>query len=94
MKKSVQKDRGSIFFSVAGFDYSNGEVIITSDAYLQNNPQDFGIIIKKNNEDYDIVSGWRHKRKDKFLTRACLQLSPTGSFLVSLESDSTIMAPP
>lgn len=53
----------------AGFDYANGEIIITLDADLQNDPEDIHLLIKKIEEGHDIVSGWRQKRKDKFLTR-------------------------
>jgi len=53
----------------AGFDYAKGEIIITLDADLQNDPEDIHLLIKKIEEGYDIVSGWRKKRKDKFLTR-------------------------
>lgn len=53
----------------AGFDYAKGEIIITLDADLQNDPEDIHLLIKKIEEGYDIVSGWRQKRKDKFLTR-------------------------
>jgi len=53
----------------AGFDYAKGEIIITLDADLQNDPEDIHLLIQKIEEGYDIVSGWRQKRKDKFLTR-------------------------
>jgi glycosyltransferase involved in cell wall biosynthesis len=53
----------------AGFDYAKGEIIITLDADLQNDPEDIHLLIKKVEEGYDIVSGWRQRRKDKFLTR-------------------------
>ena len=53
----------------AGFHYSSGEVIITLDADLQNDPKDIPAILKKLDEGYDIVSGWRKNRKDKAVTR-------------------------
>lgn len=53
----------------AGFDYSHGDIVITLDADLQNDPADIPKIIDKMNEGYDIVSGWRKNRKDKFITR-------------------------
>ncbi len=53
----------------AGFHYSIGEVIITLDADLQNDPKDIPAILKKLNEGYDIVSGWRRERKDKAVSR-------------------------
>jgi len=53
----------------AGFDYANGEIIITLDADLQNDPQDIPLLIEKMNEGYDIVSGWRVNRQDKAVSR-------------------------
>ena len=53
----------------AGFHYSSGEVIITLDADLQNDPKDIPAILKKMDEGYDIVSGWRKDRKDKAVSR-------------------------
>ncbi|MCX6384412.1 MAG: glycosyltransferase family 2 protein [Actinobacteria bacterium] len=53
----------------AGFDYANGEVIITLDADLQNDPKDIPALLKKIDEGYDIVSGWRINRQDKAISR-------------------------
>jgi len=53
----------------AGFHYSSGDVIITLDGDLQNDPKDIPAILKKLDEGYDIVSGWRKDRKDKAVSR-------------------------
>ncbi len=53
----------------AGFDYCQGEYIITLDADLQNDPADIPLIIRTIEEGYDIVNGWRKDRKDKFFSR-------------------------
>lgn len=53
----------------AGFDFASGDVIITMDADLQNDPQDIPRMIDKINEGYDVVTGWRFDRKDAFLNR-------------------------
>ncbi|MCA9924272.1 MAG: glycosyltransferase family 2 protein, partial [Anaerolineales bacterium] len=53
----------------AGFDHSRGEIIITMDGDLQNDPMDMPKLLEKVDEGYDIVSGWRHNRQDKFITR-------------------------
>jgi glycosyltransferase involved in cell wall biosynthesis len=53
----------------AGFDYARGDVIITMDGDLQNDPKDIPLLLEKVEEGYDIVSGWRAKRQDKFLLR-------------------------
>ncbi|NTW13574.1 MAG: glycosyltransferase family 2 protein [Candidatus Moranbacteria bacterium] len=48
----------------AGIKAAKGSVIITMDGDLQNDPADFPLLLAKIEEGYDIVSGWRHKRKD------------------------------
>ena len=53
----------------AGFDYSRGDVVITLDADLQNDPADIPEMLDKLNDGYDIVSGWRKHRKDNTLIR-------------------------
>ena len=53
----------------AGFDYAKGDVIITMDGDLQNDPEDISKLLEKINEGYDIVSGWRADRKDPFFTK-------------------------
>lgn len=53
----------------AGFDLCHGDLVITMDGDLQNDPADIPRILDKLAEGYDIVNGWRKKRRDKFLTR-------------------------
>jgi glycosyltransferase involved in cell wall biosynthesis len=53
----------------AGFDYSRGNIIITMDADLQNDPEDIPLLLGKINEGYDLVNGWRADRKDPFFTK-------------------------
>lgn len=53
----------------AGFDFAHGDVIITMDGDLQNDPTDIPRLIEKIDDGYDIVSGWRKDRKDIYLTR-------------------------
>ncbi len=49
----------------AGFDQAKGETVITMDGDLQNDPSDIPKMIKKiESEDYDVICGWRHMRKD------------------------------
>lgn len=66
----------------AGFDYARGEIVITIDADLQNDPSDIEILLRKIEEGYDLVSGWRWKRKDKFFTR--ILPSKIANFLISI----------
>lgn len=53
----------------AGFEVATGDIIVTLDADLQNDPGDIPKIVGKIEEGYDVVSGWRHDRKDPFLTK-------------------------
>ena len=53
----------------AGFDHARGRVIVTMDADLQNDPGDIRRLLAKLDEGFDVVSGWRRDRKDKYLTR-------------------------
>ncbi|MBL7060625.1 MAG: glycosyltransferase family 2 protein [Actinobacteria bacterium] len=64
-----RKNFGQTSAISAGFSYAEGEVVITLDADLQNDPQDIPVLLEKLNEGYDIVSGWRKNRKDKAVTR-------------------------
>lgn len=53
----------------AGFDHARGEIIVTMDADLQNDPSDIPLLIERVEQGFDIVSGWRKHRKDTFITR-------------------------
>ncbi|MBN1306120.1 MAG: glycosyltransferase [Anaerolineales bacterium] len=53
----------------AGIDHSTGDVIVTLDADMQNDPADIPMMLEKLDEGYDVVSGWRLHRKDTFITR-------------------------
>jgi glycosyltransferase involved in cell wall biosynthesis len=53
----------------AGFDFARGSVLVTMDGDLQNDPADIPKLLEKIDEGYDIVSGWRVRRKDILLTR-------------------------
>ncbi len=53
----------------AGFDYAQGEIVITIDADLQNDPAGIPLLLDKIEEGYDLVSGWRANRQDPFLSR-------------------------
>lgn len=53
----------------AGFERARGAVIVTIDADLQNDPADIRALLAKMDEGYDVVSGWRERRRDPFLKR-------------------------
>jgi len=53
----------------AGFAHARGEVIVTADGDLQNDPRDIPALVARLEEGHDIVCGWRRDRKDRWLTR-------------------------
>ena len=53
----------------AGFDHARGNVVITLDGDLQNDPNDFGLLLRHIDEGYDVVCGWRKNRQDKMVSR-------------------------
>lgn len=48
----------------AGFKRATGDIVITMDGDLQNDPADIPLLLAKLDEGYDVVSGWRVKRQD------------------------------
>jgi len=53
----------------AGFDFAQGEVIISMDGDLQHDPEEIPRFLEKIEEGYDLVSGWRYARRDHWLLR-------------------------
>ena len=65
----LRRNYGQTPAMAAGFDVSRGRVIVTMDGDLQNDPDDIPRIVNRLREGYDLVSGWRHQRQDKELSR-------------------------
>ena len=54
----------------AGFRMAKGQVVITMDADLQDNPEEIPELVKMiESENYDLVSGWKKKRYDSFFAK-------------------------
>jgi glycosyltransferase involved in cell wall biosynthesis len=53
----------------AGIEYATGEILVTMDGDLQNDPADIGLLLQKIAEGNDIVVGWRFNRQDKLISR-------------------------
>ena len=64
-----RRNHGQTAAFAAGFDRAQGDVVITIDADLQNDPADIPALMDKMAEGYDVVSGWRIDRQDRFLDR-------------------------
>lgn len=65
---SLRRNFGQTAAFAAGFDFARGDVVITMDGDLQNDPQDIPRLLDTM-KDYDLVSGWRKNRKDPFISR-------------------------
>ncbi|NIU01744.1 MAG: glycosyltransferase [Nitrosopumilaceae archaeon] len=64
-----RKNFGQTSAMAAGIEHAGGDILITMDGDLQNDPADIPKFLNKINEGYDLVVGWRYKRQDKFITR-------------------------
>jgi glycosyltransferase involved in cell wall biosynthesis len=64
-----RRNYGQTAAMAAGIEYARGEILVTMDGDLQNDPNDIKEFLAKIAEGYDIVVGWRHKRQDKLLSR-------------------------
>ena len=67
-------NQGQTAAIMAGIEHSSGSIIIPIDADLQNDPEDILKLLKKLNQGYDVVSGWRKNRKDSFLSRTLISI--------------------
>lgn len=65
----LRRNYGQSAAMAAGFDASCGEVIVTLDGDLQNDPADIPLLLQKLEQGYDLVSGWRHQRQDAAMSR-------------------------
>ncbi|MBM9537989.1 glycosyltransferase [Desulfobulbus alkaliphilus] len=65
----LRRNFGQTAAMTAGFDYARGDIIITMDGDLQNDPHDIPRMIEKLNEGFDVVTGWRFLRQDPFFSR-------------------------
>lgn len=66
---ALRRNFGQTAAIAAGIDHSTGDVIVLSDADLQNDPADIPTMVEKIEQGYDVVSGWRKNRQDTFITR-------------------------
>ncbi|QXD16212.1 glycosyltransferase family 2 protein [Rhodocaloribacter litoris] len=65
----LSKNFGQTLALYAGFEQARGDVIVTMDGDLQNDPEDIGRLVEKVYEGYDLVAGWREQRKDRLISR-------------------------
>jgi len=79
---NMDKNRGQSAGLTAGFYYAKGDIVVTMDGDGQNDPQYIKDLIKKIEEGYQVVTGYRIKRKEPFLTR--ILPSRIANWLISL----------
>ena len=76
---SFRRNFGQTAAIAAGLDNARGEIIVLLDADMQNDPADIPMLLEKLEEGYDLVSGWRKRRQDAYLTRTLpSNLQPRG----------------
>ncbi len=63
-----RKNCGQTSAMAAGFKHAKGDIIVTLDADMQNDPRDIPLLIRELDR-YDVVCGWRKKRRDNLVRR-------------------------
>ena len=66
---SFRKNYGKSAALQAGFIEASGDVVVTMDADLQDDPNEITSLLKKLEEGYDLVSGWKRKRHDPLIKK-------------------------
>jgi len=66
---SFRRNFGQTAAMHAGIQMAQGDVVVTLDGDLQNDPDDIPMMLKKLDEGYDVVHGWRKNRQDAWLNR-------------------------
>jgi dolichol-phosphate mannosyltransferase len=69
-----RKNYGKAAALAMGFRKARGQIIVTIDADLQDDPAEIPNVLKKLDEGYDLVSGWKKQRRDPFIKRASSKL--------------------
>lgn len=67
----LRRNYGQTAAMAAGFDHARGKVIVPMDGDMQNDPRDIPRLLDELDEGpgYDVISGWRKNRQDKFWSR-------------------------
>jgi len=72
---SFSRNYGKAAALAAGFAAAGGRLVITMDADLQDDPVEIPRLVAKiEDEGYDLVSGWKQKRKDSFIKNSTSKL--------------------
>ncbi len=66
---AFQHQAGQTAAMAAGFEQARGELVVTLDGDLQNDPADIPALLARLDEGFDVVAGWRKRRQDGFVLR-------------------------
>ena len=80
----LRRNSGQTAALMAGIELSRGELLVSMDGDLQNDPSDIGNLLAKLDEGFDVVSGWRVNRRDAPIRRNFL--SRIANRLISMVS--------
>jgi glycosyltransferase involved in cell wall biosynthesis len=80
----LRRNSGQTAALMAGIRFSKGDILISMDGDLQNDPADIVHLLAKLDEGYDVVSGWRKQRQDAPIRRNVLSRMANG--LISMVS--------
>jgi glycosyltransferase involved in cell wall biosynthesis len=80
----LRRNSGQTAALMAGIRFSKGQVLISMDGDLQNDPADIPELLAKLNEGFDVVSGWRKNRRDARIRRN--MLSRAANKIISIVS--------
>jgi glycosyltransferase involved in cell wall biosynthesis len=79
----LRRNFGKAAALAAGFAQARGDVVVTIDADLQDDPGEIPRLLAKLDEGFDLVTGWKTKRRDPWLRRALSRLFNTATSRVS-----------
>jgi glycosyltransferase involved in cell wall biosynthesis len=65
----LQRNYGQTAALAAGIELARGDIIVSLDADLQNDPHDIPRLLGALRDDVEVVNGWRRERRDPWLTR-------------------------
>jgi len=71
----LRRNYGQTAALQAGFNTAKGEIVISMDADLQNDPNDIPYLLTKMEENWDVVCGWRKKRNDPYSKKIASKIS-------------------
>src|SRR6266851_128654 len=79
----LRRNFGKAAALAAGFEEAAGEVVVTMDADLQDDPAEIPRLVAKLDEGYDLVAGWKRDRKDPLVRRVVSHVYNTATRLAT-----------